>query len=96
MCPEQKQLFKTYRAGGKSFRIYLEYDEQLNERYPVYPNFEANPQYTNDSRPFATAEQESCLHCKPKAPEKQPPYDCGGCSWFFREQTPYDPIGICF
>lgn len=95
MCPEQKQLYKVFRAGGRSFPVYLEYDEQLDESYPAYPDFEERPEYTGEGRPFATAEQESCTHCKLNAPGKPTPGDCGGCGWFFREETPYDPIGVC-
>jgi len=93
--PEQKQPYKICRVGGRNFPIYLEYDEHLQENYPAYPNFEEHPEYTDEGRPFATAEQESCSCCKPNASGKLPPCDCGGCGWFYREQTPYDPIGIC-
>ena len=95
MEPEQKRLYKVFRIGGYSFPVYLEYDEQLDESYPAYPNFEECPEYTDDGRPFATAEQESCVHCTPNAPGRPPPGDCGGCGWFYREQTPCDAIGIC-
>ncbi|AEE96795.1 hypothetical protein [Mahella australiensis] len=92
---ERRQPYKVWRVGGRSFPIYLEYDEQLKESYPAYPDFEEHPEYTDEGRPFATAEQESCSCRKPNAPEQPPPGDCGGCGWFCREQTPYDPIGIC-
>ncbi len=95
MAPKQKRLYKVFRAGGRSFPVYLEYDEQLGESYPAYPDFEERPEYTDEGRPFVTAEQESCSHCKPNASEEDPPGDCGGCGWFYREHTPYDPIGIC-
>ncbi|NLK73536.1 MAG: hypothetical protein GX285_11025 [Clostridiales bacterium] len=95
MGSEQKEPYKVFLVGGRRFLIYLEYDEQLNESYPAYPDFESSPEYTSEGQPFATAEQESCPHCKPSAPGKPPPDDCGGCNWFYREQTPYDPIGIC-
>ncbi len=95
MSPEQKRPYKTYRVGGRSFPVYLEYDEQMEESYPAYPDFEQRPEYTDEGRPFATAGQESCPHCRPNAPGKPLPGDCGGCGWFLREQTPYDPIGIC-
>ncbi len=95
MRPERKKLYKVYRAGGRKFPVYLEYDEQLGESYPAYPDFEEHPEYTDEGRPFATAEQESCPNCKPKSAGKPPPGDCGGCGWFYRERTPYDPIGIC-
>ena len=68
MSPEQKRPYKTYRVGGRSFPVYLEYDEQMEESYPAYPDFEQRPEYTDEGRPFATAGQESCPHCKPQRP----------------------------
>ena len=90
-----KRLYRVFRAGGRSFPVYYEYDAQLDESYPAYPDFAEHPEYTAEGRPFATAEQESCHHGKPIAPEGEKPGDCGGCGWFHREQTPYDPIGVC-
>jgi hypothetical protein len=95
MRSEEKRPYRISRAGGRSFPVYLEYDERLRESYPAYPDFEEHSEYTDEGRPFATAQQESCPRSKPKAPGKSPPGDCGGCGWFYREQTPYDPIGIC-
>ncbi len=91
----ERKPFKICRAGGRCYPIYREYDTQLGESYPVYPDFEKQPEYTVDGRPFKTAEQESCPHRMPNAPGKPQPSDCGGCGWFHREETPYDPIGIC-
>jgi len=93
--PDQKRPYRVCRAGGKMFTIYLEYDDRLKESYPVYPDFTEHPEYTDEGRPFATAEQESCPCCKPKIAGEPIPLDCGGCGWFFREQTPCDPIGVC-
>lgn len=91
----QKQLYKVFRAGGREFAVYFQYDEQLDESYPAYPDFEERPAYTEEGRPFATSAQESCPCYNPTAPEQPPTGDCGGCGWFYREQTPYDPIGVC-
>lgn len=95
MQPKQKQPYKVFRVGGRQFPVYLEYDEQMKESYPNYPDFEKHPEYTAEGRPFKTAEQDSCRHCKPKVQGESPPGDCGGCARFFREETPYDPIGVC-
>jgi hypothetical protein len=95
MREEEKRPYRVYTAGGRSFPIYLERDEETVERYPAYPDFEQCPEYTEEGRPFATSAQESCPHGKPKTPGEPPPDDCGSCGWFYREQTPYDPIGIC-
>ena len=92
---EQRKPYKVCRVDGKAFIVYFEYDEQLKESYPVYPDFTEHPEFTDEGRPFATAEQESCSQCKPKPSGEPKPFDCGGCGWFFREQTAYDPIGVC-
>lgn len=95
MRPEQKQPYRVLRAGGRFFPIYREYDEALGESFSAYPDFQEQPEYTEEGRPFATAEQESCAYSKPGAEGRPLPGDCGGCGWFLREETPYDPIGIC-
>ena len=89
------QLYKKYVIGGRKFIIYQEYDEELKESYPVYPDFEEHPEYTDEGRPFATAEQDGCPHCKPKTQGNPTHGDCGGCDWFHREETPYDVVGVC-
>ena len=43
MEPEQRQPYKVFRAGSRSFPVCLEYDEQLDESYPCYPDFEKPP-----------------------------------------------------
>lgn len=93
--PKPRRPYRVCQVCGRVFTIYLEYDNQLKESYQVYPDFTEHPEYTEEGRPFATAEQESCPHCKPKTAEEPLPFDCGGCGWFLREQTPYDPIGVC-
>ncbi len=95
MARGQRRPYKVFRVGGRSFPVYFEYDEQLGESYPAYPDFDERPEYTDEGRPFATAEQESCNYCQSGTDGQPPPGDCGGCGWFYREQTPYDPIGIC-
>ena len=94
MRPERKKLYKVYRAGGREFPFTLSTTSIL-ARATSYPDFEECPEYTGEGRPFATAEQESCPHCKSKSAGKPPPGDCGGCGWFYRERTHYDPIGVC-
>ena len=94
MPPDQK-LYKVFRVGRRIFTVYLEYDEQLGESHPAYPDFEEHPEYTDEGRPFATAGQESCSYGKATAPGLPKPGDCGGCGWFYREGTPYAPIGVC-
>ena len=91
----QKQLWKIFNVGGREFRIDREYDQEVDESYPVYPDFMENPEYTDDGRPFTTAEHEGCHHYRPAVSEDPETDDCGGCFWFRRDETPYDIIGVC-
>jgi len=93
--PDQGISFKVYRVGGREFSVHQAHDELNNELYTVYPDFEESPEYTDEGRPFATAGQESCSHCKATATSDPIPKDCGGCGWFYRETSPLDIIGIC-
>lgn len=95
MLPERKKPYRVFRAGGRMFEIFCEYDGETGESCPIFPDFEQSPEYTADERPFTTADRDDCPHCKSKTPDKPPPGDCGGCAYFFREETPYDPIGVC-
>lgn len=81
MHGEEKHPYRVYWVGGR--------------RFPAYPDFMEHPEYTDEGRPFAKSAQESYPHAKSKAPDKPLPGDCGSCGWFYREQTPCDPIGVC-
>ncbi len=94
MNERKKHLHKIYQVGDHHFPVYQEYDEQMGESYPVFPDFEVCPEYTAQGRPFVTAVQESCPYAKARNLEETPS-DCSDCEWFFREHTHYDPIGIC-
>ena len=61
MAPESKRSDKIYRPGGKIFRVYREYDQQMDKSYPAYSDFEMRPECTDDGRPFTTTNQENCL-----------------------------------
>lgn len=88
------QPYRVYHVGGRSFLVYWEIDERTGESCPNYPDFELKPEYTSEGQPFATAAQESCPYARPKAGDKMPD-DCGDCAWFYRDNSPYEPIGIC-
>jgi len=92
---DQRVPHEVFRVGGREFSTYQEYDETLDQYHIVYPDFEENPEYTDEGRPFATAGQESCAQGKPRVPGDAAPEDCGGCGWFYREVSPFDIIGIC-
>lgn len=91
---KQKQPWKILRVGGREFRIYREYDELVEHDVGIYPDFEANPEYTAEGRPFVTALQESCPHGYSGDERDPDPQDCSGCVWFYME-SPTDAIGVC-
>jgi hypothetical protein len=94
MEPEQKKPWRICRVGGRVFLIYKIHNHE-HEAIPAYPDFLKNPEYTDDNRPFTSAVYESCVFYKPTTPDAPVSGDCGGCGWFYREETPYDIIGIC-
>jgi len=81
---------RIYRAGGKEFRIYTEYNEELDDFILDFPDFEANPEYTDEGRPFASSAQSGCQYSNPPGC-----YDCGSCEWFFREKDSKAVISVC-
>ncbi|KXL52244.1 hypothetical protein CLNEO_24090 [Anaerotignum neopropionicum] len=62
MKEKEKHLHKVYQVEDHSFPVYREYDSQLDESYPVFPDFEECPEYTAEGRPFATAVQDKDYH----------------------------------
>ena len=85
---------KIIRAGGREFRLYLRYDDVFEKEMLEYPDFDGNPEYTNDGRPFRVMADESCTRGKSRNPESYGPGDCGSCA-FFRRDEPYAAIGVC-
>ena len=59
-------LYKIITVFGKSFELrYGYYEESERMRglpIPIYPDFKANPEYTDDGHPFVTQMQEQCPH----------------------------------
>ena len=87
-------LYKRIELYGKTFDIYYGYYDEsdkkspYNESVPIYPNFEAEPVYTDTGERFVTAMQDKCEHFKgnPKGDS------CISCSYF---KFGCDLIGIC-
>ena len=93
--PNANRPFQIVSVGGHTFEIFEEYDNDLEMTILSYPDFEENPVFTSEGRPFATAAQESCSHNVSQADKEAASDDCGGCHWFYRETSPIDLIGIC-
>ena len=85
-------IFKTVKAFGKSFELrygyYEEYERTHGVPVPIYPNFKANPEYTDEGQPFVTQMQELCGYGSSKFPEGC----CADCPHYRHGD---DLIGIC-
>ena len=91
---ERKEPDRIIRTGGREFRLYKYYDDALGEELINYPNFQENPEYTDDGRPFVLAIQERCSAGRSNDPKNPDPGDCSGCIWLYLE-APTDTIGVC-
>lgn len=87
-------LYRVLRVFGREFALhYGYYDEREREsRYsepiPIYPDFHAFPQYTEDGHPFVTAMQDACEHFRGEHPED----GCHGCAHYRHGE---EFLGIC-
>jgi hypothetical protein len=90
----ERKLHEIIRAGGREFRIYIEPDE-TGEMMPNYPDFDANPEYTDEGWPFARSISFiDCEYWKPRDSKCDFPGGCGECAWLYLESDS-DIIGIC-
>lgn len=88
-------LYKRVTAFGKTFDLYYGYYEEFerehSEPIPIYPDFFADPQYTEEGHPFATQMQDMCDHGAFREAHLQDQC-CGNCSYF---KSGEDLFGIC-
>ncbi len=81
--PKEGDLFKIIELCGKTFEIrYGFYEErdrhtQYAEPIAIYPDFTAQPAYTDDGIPFITAIQSPCKNFDGKQDENSSCEDCG-------------------
>lgn len=87
-------LYKTLFVCGKRFDLYYGYYAEIErhspyrELIPIYPDFSASPQFTEDGRPFVTQMQDACIHYEgPPCAE-----ECHACRYFRQGE---ELIGIC-
>lgn len=66
--PREGDLYRRITAFGKEFSLHYGYYDEIerhskyNEPIPIYPDFLAEPQYTDCGMPFVTAMQDACPH----------------------------------
>ena len=93
--PKEGDLFKVIELGGKTFEIHYGFYEECDrhtqyaEAVAIYPNFEKEPQYTDDGTPFVTEMQSPCACFSGKMDENSV---CGDCSYYRRGD---ELLGTC-
>lgn len=95
MNQSQRPPDRIIRAEGREFHLYKVYDEATREYILDYPDFQMQPVYTAEGRPFALSAQEGCPHGRHHARADAKPYDCSECAWFSLQAPPNDAIGVC-
>ncbi len=87
-------LYKVLNVFGRTFSLYYGYYDDIerhskyNDPIPIYPDFLAEPQYTPEGIPFATAMQDACPHYAGNDNDGS----CQSCRHF---QECEDLLGIC-
>ena len=83
--PKEGDLFKVIKLYGRTFEIrYGFYEERdrytpLAEPVAIYPDFAANPQYSEEGIPFVTEMQALCPYFTGKKSEDS---CCGDCAYY--------------
>lgn len=73
---------------GDSIEVIFSYDERYKIWNGNYPDFEENPRFTPNGKPWVNVISDSC----PLATENYG--DCGSCK-FLKKESVTDLIGIC-
>ncbi len=88
-------LYKTLTVGNRLFPIYYGYYSEEERSYwgptPLFPDFEAVPQYTDTGQPYVRADQDVCEHYTPKSSVSGENW-CNDCRHF---QAGEEIIGVC-
>lgn len=86
-------LYKSIDVFGRRFELcygyYEDFEKDIGEPIPIYPNFLKEPIYTEDGYPFVTAMQDACEVAILK------PESFGFCSECEHYDEGEEFIGIC-
>lgn len=90
------KLYRIFHAFGREFPVYYQYSDEDGNAIPNYPDFESDPQYIEDGRPFTLVAQEGCEYGESETQGEKFDDVCGGCKYFRQEsETVYSLFGIC-
>ena len=94
---EEGELYKVVTTFGKTFELRYGYYQECDRQSPlcepvvIYPDFLAEPVYTDNGEPFSTMVQDACKSYKGEA-KRTSNTTCAECKYFRRGE---DWIGIC-
>ena len=94
---EEGELYKVITTFGKTFELRYGYYGEKDRVNPlcdpvvIYPDFTAEPLYTENGEPFVTVVQDAC-DCYKGKNKRDPNTTCEECKFFQRGE---DWFGIC-
>ena len=90
---KEGELYKIVNIKGKIFELRYGYYEDIDRSHSepdiIYPDLNAEPQYTSCGMKIVTQMQDACKHFEGN---KNPESDCSQCAHFERDK---DLFGIC-
>ncbi len=82
------EKIRTYYIDGDTVEVLFTYDEESQRYIGSYPDFEQEPRYTPNGRPWVNVTHTGC----PYADQEYD--DCGSCDYIEKENSS-DLIGVC-
>lgn len=95
--PREGDLYRVVKTFGKSFELRYGYYDERDKQNPlcrpavIYPDFLAEPLYTEDGQPFVTMMQDACEKYKGDV-KHTPDTTCAECKYLQRGE---EWFGIC-
>lgn len=84
-----KERLRTFFIDGDQLTVKYHYDEKAEIFIGQFPEFEEEPRYTPNGRPWKSAVSIGCPFAKGQYD------DCGSCPCLIKAE-PHDIIGVCF
>lgn len=81
--------YRTFELDGDKLNVLFVLDEESGIFLGNYPDFDIEPRYTPNGRPWTTSADDDCKYATNKKYK-----DCSTCDYFVKQQE-RDVIGIC-
>lgn len=84
-----KTKIRTFRIDGDAVSVELWFDEGSGAWLGEYPDFDTDPRWTPNGRPWKCVYATDCPYADPRW------RDCGTCG-HLKKEHPKDLVGVCF